>query len=152
MCNPSVRICLTGSKMEFNQITQYEKELIYILKEEYSFYQSLYILIDKQKDMVKFERDERLLELFTEVERCHQRIQESERKIADLKERNPKLFRIASSAPEVRKLVNSVTTLVKKNIGLVKENEEYLKNRHERIISELKELQNSHKILQYRFF
>lgn len=135
--------------MEFNQITQLERELIFILKEEYSFYQSLYILIDKQKDMVKFEKDEKLLDLFTEIERCHQRIQESEAKIADLKEKNSKMFRIAASAPEVRKLVNSIITLVKKNIGLVKENEDYLQSRHDRLLSELNELKSSHKILQY---
>jgi L-rhamnose mutarotase len=135
--------------MEYNQITQLERELIFVLKEEYSFYQSLYILIDKQKDMVKFERDEKLLELFTEMERCHQRIQQSEIKIAELKDKNPKLFQIAASSPEVKKLVNSIMTLVKKNISLVKENEEYLKTRHDRIKNELKELQNSHKILRY---
>jgi hypothetical protein len=135
--------------MEYNQITQLERELIFVLKEEYSFYQSLYILIDKQKDMVKFERDDKLLELFTEMERCHQRIQQSETKIAELKDKNPKLFQIAASSPEVKKLVNSIMTLVKKNISLVKENEEYLKTRHDRIKNELKELQNSHKILRY---
>ena len=135
--------------MEFNHITKMERELVFILKEEYSFYQSLYILIDKQKDMVKFERDDKLLDLFTEIERCHQRIKESEDKIAGLKDKDPKIFRIASSAPEVRKLVNSITSLVKKNITLVKENEEYLRSRHSRIVSELQELKNSHKILQY---
>lgn len=135
--------------MEFNQITQLERELIFILKEEYSFYQSLYILIDKQKDMVKFEKDEKLLELFTEIDRCHKRIQSSEIKIIELKEKNTKMFRISSSAPEVRKLVNSITTLVKKNIALVRENESYLKNRHDRLKSELNKLKSSHKILQY---
>lgn len=135
--------------MEFNQITQLERELIFILKEEYSFYQSLYILIDKQKDMVKFEKDEKLLDLFTEIDRCHKRIQESDDKITAMKEKNPKMFRIAASAPEVRKLVNSITTLVKKNIGLVQENEKYLKSRHDRLKSELNELKSSHKILRY---
>jgi DNA repair exonuclease SbcCD ATPase subunit len=135
--------------MEYNQITQLERELIFTLKEEYSFYQSLYILIDKQKDMVKFEKDDKLLELFTDMERCRQRIQQSEGKIAELKEKNPKLFNIAASAPEVRKLINSIMTLVKKTIGLIKENEDYIKSRHERLKSELKELQNSHKILRY---
>lgn len=135
--------------MEFNEITQLERELVFILKEEYSFYQSLYILIDKQKDMIKFEKDEKLLDLFTEIERCHQRIQESEDKISSLKAKKPKYFHIASSAPEVRKLVNSIVTLVKKNINLVRENEEYLKSRHGRIKAELNELKNSHKILRY---
>ncbi len=135
--------------MEYNEITQLERELVFILKEEYSFYQSLYILIDKQKDMIKFEKDEKLLDLYTEIERCHKRIQESENKIASMKEKNPKYFHIASAAPEVRKLVNSIITLVKKNISLVKENEAYLKSRHGRIKTELLELKNSSKLLKY---
>jgi DNA repair exonuclease SbcCD ATPase subunit len=135
--------------MEFNQITRLEHEIISVLKEEYSFYQSLYILIDKQKDMIKYERDERLLDLFTEIERCHQRIRQSEEKIAALKRKNPKIFKIAAVSPEVKKLVNSIITMVKKNMGLVRENEDYLKSRHHRLKSELKDLQNSHKILRY---
>ena len=85
-----------------------ERELAFILKEEYSFYQSLYILIDKQKDMVKYEKDDKLLDLYTEVQRCQQRINKSEEKISALKEKNPKYFHLASSAPEIRKLVNSI--------------------------------------------
>ncbi len=135
--------------MEFNQITKLEREIVFVLKEEYSFYQSLYILIDKQKDMIKYEKDEKLLDLFTEIERCHQRIQQSENKIAGLREHNTKLFNIAAASPEVKKLVNSIITMVKKNIGLVSENEQYLKSRHDRLKTELKELQNSSKILQY---
>lgn len=135
--------------METNQITKMERELAFILKEEYSFYQSLYILIDKQKDMVKYEKDDKLLDLYTEVQRCQQRILKSEEKINALKEKNPKLFQLASSAPEIRKLVNSIITLIKKNITLVKENEQYLKDRHGRILSELEQLKNCSKILQY---
>jgi len=135
--------------MEFNQITQLERELVFVLKEEYSFYQSLYILIDKQKDMVKYQKDEKLLDLYTEIERCHQRIQQSEDKIAALKKKNPKMFPVASSAPEVKKLVNSIMTLIKKSVTLVKENEQYLKGRHDRLKTELKDLKNSQKILQY---
>lgn len=135
--------------MEFNQITQLERELIFVLKEEYSFYQSLYILIDKQKDMVKYQRDEKLLDLYTEIERCHKRIQQSEEKITTMKEKNSKLFPVASSAPEVKKLVNSIITLVKKSVNLVRENEEYLRGRHDRLKTELRDLKNSRKILQY---
>jgi len=135
--------------MEFNQITKLEREIVFVLKEEYSFYQSLYILIDKQKDMIKYEKDEKLLDLFTEIERCHRRIQQSEDKIAILRDKNSKLFHIAAASPEVKKLVNSIITMVKKNVGLVDENEQYLKNRHERLKAELNELQNSSKILKY---
>lgn len=132
-----------------NAISQLEQELLQILKDEYSFYQSLYILLDKQRDYIKFNRDEHLLDLYAEIERCQRRIQESENKIADIKDRNPKLFRIAAIHPEVKKMVNCIVTLVKKNMGLVEENREYVTDRQERIKLELDELKNSRKILQY---
>lgn len=119
------------------------------LKEEYSFYQSLYILVDRQRDLIRIEQDDKLLDLFTEIERCHQRLKKSEEKIALLKAKNPKLFPLAASAPGVRKLVTSITTLVRKNINIVRENEDYLQARHERVRSELDGLKNSNQIMSY---
>ena len=135
--------------MNYNSISQLERELIFVLKEEYSFYQSLYITLDKQRDSVKYNKDERLLDLFAEVERCHLRIRKSEQKIAELRERNPQMFKVAAAHPEVKKLVNSIATMVKKNVNLVNESEEYLKGRYQRLKEELGELKNSRKILQY---
>ncbi|HOP06906.1 MAG TPA: hypothetical protein PLF13_06400 [candidate division Zixibacteria bacterium] len=135
--------------MDKNAITQLERQLILTLKEEYSFYQSLYITLDKQRDAIKFNRDERLLDLFAEIERCHQRIKKSEDKIAVMRTRNPSVFRLAAAHPEVKKIVNSIATMVKKNMVLVAECEEYLSDRYRRIKQELGELKSSHKILQY---
>jgi hypothetical protein len=135
--------------MADNPISSTEKDLLGILNEEYSFYQSLYILLDKQRDLIKYDKDERLLDLFTEIERCHLRILDSEKKIASLKERNPQVFRVASVHPEVRKLVNCIVTLVKKNMTLVSENEEYVRDRHNRIKQELENLKGSGKVLNY---
>ena len=135
--------------MEQNAISQLEKELVHILKEEYSFYQSLYVMLDKQKDLIRYDSDEKLLDLFAEIERCHLRINKSEEKISAIKNRNPKLFRLASISPNVRKLVNSIVTLVKKSMQVVSENEEYMNSKYDRIKSELGELKNSEKILRY---
>jgi len=87
--------------------------------------------------------------LFVEIVRCHTRIKKSEEKIALLKERNPQVFKMAAVLPEVKRIVNSIVTLVKKNMNLVSECESYLKGRYERIKAELGELRNSQKILQY---
>jgi len=135
--------------MQYNEITLLERELMASLKEEYSFYQSLYILVDRQRDLIRIEQDDKLLDLFTEIERCHQRLKKSEEKIALLKAKNPKLFPLAASAPGVRKLVTSITTLVRKNINIVRENEDYLQARHERVRSELDGLKNSNQIMSY---
>lgn len=135
--------------MEYNAINNLEQELLRVLKEEYSFYQSLYILIDKQRDLLKFEKEDKLLEVYTEIERCHRRIQESEQKVTALRGDNPKLFNLAASAPEVKKVAQCIITLIRKNLELVKENEEYATNRHDRVREALKELQHSAKIVRY---
>lgn len=134
---------------EQNAITKFEREMISVLKKEYSFYQSLYIMLDKQRDIIKYNKDENLLDLFADIERCHQRIKQSADKIAKMKIDNPRLFRMASISPEVRKIVDSIGTLIQKSMALVGENEEYMKGRYERIKCELDELKHSNKILQY---
>lgn len=135
--------------MKSNAITDLERELIAILRKEYSFYQSLYVLLDKQRDLLKYDKDEHLLDLYAEIERCQRRIQASEKTISDLREKDPRVFKMVSISPEVKKLVTSIVTLVKKNVGLVESNEQYLRDRHKRIKQELAELKNSRKILQY---
>jgi hypothetical protein len=135
--------------MEYNAISNLEQELVRVLKEEYSFYQSLYILIDKQKDLLKFEKEEKLLDIYTEIERCHKRILESEEKITLLRKNNAKLFNLAATAPEVKKIAQSIITLIKKDMDIVRQNEEYASSRYERIKEELKKLRNSDKIVKY---
>ncbi|HWR82326.1 MAG TPA: hypothetical protein VN285_03400 [Candidatus Deferrimicrobium sp.] len=135
--------------MDYEVLKQVERELMFVLKEEYSFYQSLYIMLDKQRDLIKYDRDEHLLDLFAEIERNRSRIKKSEEKIAGLKERHPQAFQMVTLMPEVKKVVNSIVTLVKKNMDLVAECDNYLRGRYERIKAELGELQNSQKILQY---
>jgi hypothetical protein len=135
--------------MEYNAISGLEQELIRVLKEEYSFYQALYILIDKQKDLLRFDKEEKLLDVYTEIEQCHKRIMESERKLTLLRQSNPKLFGLAVSAPDVKKIAQSIATLIRKNLELIKTNEDYASERYGRIREELKNLQHSTKIIRY---
>lgn len=126
-----------------------ERQLVTVLKNEYSFYQSLYILLDKQCDMIKYERDDKLLDVYAEVERCRRRIIESDEKISSIREQHPDGFSLARNHPAVIKLVNSIVTLIQKNMTLVSESESVAKGRYDRIKLELGQLKNSSKILQY---
>lgn len=126
-----------------------QRQLVSILKEEYSFYQSLYILLDKQRDMIKYDKDDKLLDLYAEIERCRRRIAESEEKITKMRSAHPDGFANLSNHPAIRKLVNSIITMLRKNMALVEENEGVVKERYNRIRSELEQLKNSSKILQY---
>ncbi len=135
--------------MDYDTLKQVERELIFVLKEEYSFYQSLYLMLDKQRDLIKYNSDDHLLDLFVETDRCHSRIKKSEERMAAMRSKNPQAFQMATMLPEVKKIVNSIVTLVKKNMSLVAECESYMMERYERIKAELGELRNSQKILQY---
>lgn len=135
--------------MDYEDVTKLEKRLLATLKEEYSFYQSLFILIDKQRDHIKYDRDQKLVDLYSEIERLYSRITESEEQIAKLRSGNKKLFALAASAPEVRRMVNSITTLITKALKIVKENEEAANGKYQAIQQKLAELQKSSKIASY---
>jgi hypothetical protein len=135
--------------MEQNLLQHLEREVLAILKEEYTFYQTLYVTLDKQRDLIKYQQDGNLLDLFAEVERLRKRIIQSEEKITMLKDRHPEVFRAVSLLPDVRKVVNSITTLVKKNLALVEDADSVMRERYDRIRVELDQLKHSQKILQY---
>ena len=78
--------------MDYKALNQLEQELLSVLKKEYTFYQSLYIMLDKQRDQIKFNKDDRLLDLFAEIQRFHARIKQSDEKVALLKARSPEIF------------------------------------------------------------
>jgi hypothetical protein len=127
----------------------FDKQIQSLLQEEYSFYQTLYILLDKQRDFIKYEKDDHLLDLYAEIERCQKRIKDSEDKIAALRQHDPTRFAAILSNAEVKKLVNSIATLLKKNIEVVNDNDHLVRDRHDRIKSELDDLRRSAKIMQY---
>ena len=135
--------------MEYSDVTKLEARLIAGLKEEYSFYQSLFIIIDKQRDYIKYDKEQRIVDLFGEVERICTRIKESEDNIGQLRNENKQLFSLAASAPEVRRLVNSITTLVSKTMKIVKENEEAANIKYESIRAQLSQLQQARKLSGY---
>jgi hypothetical protein len=135
--------------MEYSDVTQLEARLIAGLKDEYSFYQSLFILIDKQRDYIKYDKEQRIVDLFAEVERICVRIKESEETLARMRAENKNLFTLASSAPEVRRLINSITTLISKTLKIVKENEDVANSKHEAIREQLEQLQKGRKLSGY---
>ena len=104
--------------MDYDVLKQLERELLAVLKEEYTFYQSLYLTLDKQRDAVRFNRDDHLLDLLAEVERYRQRIARSELTIRQLQEKHPKAFRLAAALPEVKRTINSIRTLVKISVAI----------------------------------
>ncbi len=135
--------------MEYSDVTKLETRLVAGLKEEYSFYQSLFIIIDKQRDYIKYDKEQKIVDLYGEIERIVVRINESEAAINQLKNENKNLFSLAASAPEVRRLVNSITTLISKTLKLVQENEEIATAKYDSIKEQLLQLQQGRKVTDY---
>ncbi|NIS18248.1 MAG: hypothetical protein GWN00_19675 [Aliifodinibius sp.] len=136
--------------MEYSQVVELEEKLLELLRQEYSFYQSLYLLFDKQRDNLRFERDQKLIDLYHEIEKAEKRIAESEDKIAKLRGENRKIFNLAATSPEVKKLVTSIATLLKKNLALIKENEDFARNKRNRIEEELEQVRNMYDIMAHK--
>ena len=134
--------------MDFRPTASLEKEIIALLKDELSFYQSMFILADKQKDCLKLGRDTELAQVYADISRFSQRIAQSERRLADIMQKDQKSFVLASSHLEVRRLVTSIAAIVEKNIGLLKDNLTAAESREAFIQSELEELNKSRQLLE----
>ena len=87
--------------------------------------------------------------MYGEVERICSRIGESEETIAKLRTDNKNLFSLAASSPEVRRLVNSITTLISKTLKIVKENEDVASGKYEAIREQLAQLEKGRKVAGY---
>ena len=134
--------------MDFRPTASLEKEIISLLKDELSFYQSMFILADKQKDCIKLGRDTELAQVYADISRFSQRIAQSEKRLAEIMQKDQKSFVLASSHLEVRRLVTSIAAIVEKNISLLRDNLSAAESREAFIQSELEELCKSQKLLE----
>ena len=134
--------------MDFRPTASLEKEIISLLKDELSFYQSMFILADKQKDCIKLGRDTELAQVYADISRFSQRIAQSEKRLAEIMQKDQKSFVLASSHLEVRRLVTSIAAIVEKNISLLQDNLSAAESREAFIQSELEELCKSQKLLE----
>ncbi len=134
--------------MDYRPAASIEKEIISILKDELSFYQSMFILADKQKDSLRADHDGELAQIFADIARFNRRVAESERKLKELLEKDRQNFALAASNLEVRRLITSITAILEKNLSLMKENEQFAASRQELIRAEANELSKSCKMME----
>jgi len=120
----------------------FSRSLAALLREELGFYRSLYVLLDRQRDWLKYERDSRILDIFDDIEKLKSRIQESQVKIQDVRRNNEQLFGQALETPEVGRLVENIISLINKCVELVGENESLASAKRDRLKIELAELAN----------
>lgn len=108
-----------------------------MLREELGFYRSLYVLLDRQRDWLKYEKDSRILDITDDVEKLKRRIAESQEKIAQVRQQNPQLFNQALETPEVARLAENITSLITKCVEVVGDNESIAERKRQRLQQEL---------------
>ncbi len=134
--------------MEYRSAGALEKEITSILKDELSFYQSMFILIDNQKESLRLGDGSELGKVFADIAGFNRRITDSEKKLGLLMEKDRESFSLAASNLEIRRLVVSIAAIVQKNVALMKENEEFVSNRQAALQAALDELSKSQKMLE----
>ena len=134
--------------MDYGTTSEMHRELLLLLRDELSFYQSLYILIDRQRDLLKHDREEELAKVFAEIDRYTQRIKESEMKLRALARKHRDVLAVVAASEEIRRLVQSIAMLIEKNLETAKANEAFIAQRHAKIQDQLDELEDSHDTLK----
>jgi len=118
----------------------FSRSVAALLREELGFYRSLYVLLDRQRDWLKYERDSRILDIFNDIEKLKTRIQGSQEKIFQLSQKNGQLFQQALETPEVARLAENIVSLINKCVEVVGENESIAKAKRNRLKAELADL------------
>jgi len=120
----------------------FTRSLAALLREELGFYRSLYVLLDRQRDWLKYERDSRILDIYSDIEKLKSRIQESQAKILNVRQNNQRLFGLALETPEIGRLVENIVSLINKCMELAGENESLASAKRDRLKAELADLAN----------
>jgi hypothetical protein len=126
--------------MESSTEQGYQRSLAALLREELGFYRSLYVLLDRQRDWLKYDRDSKILDIFEDIEKLKNRIKQSQEKIQSSRQQQPQRFQRALAAPEISRLVDNIVTLISKCVDLANENESIATAKRDRLKSELADL------------
>lgn len=118
----------------------FSRSLAALFREELGFYRSLYVLLDRQRDWLKYDRDSRILDIYDDIEKLKRRIQVSQEKILHVHRKDERIFGQVLETPEVTRLVDNIVSLLNKCLELVGENESIAGAKRERLRAELSEL------------
>jgi len=115
----------------------FQRSLAALFREELGFYRSLYVLLDRQRDWLKYERDSRIIDIFEDIGKLNKRIQESHDKILNVRQTNREAFEHALAAADIARLVDNIVSLINKCMELAGENETIAAAKRDRLKAEL---------------
>jgi hypothetical protein len=91
--------------MDYDACREMQRELVYRLKRELTFYRSLYVLIQRQRDAALSGSEAELARSYGELDTILAGLRESQFAISALKDKEPELFAKATRVDPVPELV-----------------------------------------------
>ena len=134
--------------MDYDAATELHRELVYRLKRELTFYRSLFILIDRQREAAERGDEAELALRYGELRTLLKGLAESQFAIQALREKEPTLFDQAAQQPPIPELVQQASEILTASLDAVKDSTRSAKHHYKRLQTELAKLGSEHKAIQ----
>ena len=136
--------------MDYNAVRELQHELVYRLKRELTFYRSLYILIERQRDAAAEGALRRLALSYAELNTIMGGLRESQFAIAEMRKKEPTLFERAVQISPVPDLVKEAEEILTAARAALEEETRVAHEQYARLRAELGALTEGHRALRSR--
>lgn len=134
--------------MDYDACREFQRELVYRLKRELTFYRSLYILIHRQREAALRGAEAELALSYGELDTIMAGLKESQFAIGVLKDKEPELFRRATRMDPVPELVASANEILEATKSALEEGQKAARQHYRKLQAELGRLGREYESLK----
>jgi hypothetical protein len=134
--------------MDYDASRELHRELVYRLKRELTFYRSLFVLIQRQRDAAVRGAEAELALSYGELDTILAGLRESQFAISALKEKEPELFGRATRMEPVPELVAQAHEVLEATRRTLQEGQRAARSHYRRLQAELGRLEREHEALK----
>ena len=134
--------------MDYDACREFQKELVYRLKRELTFYRSLYVLIQRQRDAAMRGAEADLALSYGELDTIMAGLKESQFAISVLKDKEPALFGRATRLEPVPELVAQAHEILEASKAALEEGSKAARQHYRKLQAELGRLGREHETLK----
>jgi hypothetical protein len=130
--------------MDYNACLELHRELVYRLKRELTFYRSLYVLIERQREAAEKGAEAEIALHYGELSTIMGGLSESQFAIHNMREKEPELFERASRIAPVPELVKEASDILTAAHESLKQGTRAAKLHYRKLQAELGRLGREH--------
>jgi hypothetical protein len=134
--------------MDYNAVRELQAELVYRLKRELTFYSSLYVLIERQRNAGAEGGERRLALSYAELNTIMGGLRESQFAISAMRRKEPTLFGRAVQMPPVPELVQRAEEVLTAARAALERETQTAQDQYQRLQAELRQLTEHHRTLK----